>query len=198
MNPNTWYYTLSTISQTLAAILGLAAVLVVLRLQGLIKNISDYRERALDILIKRKKYIKPYIIPENISLKMILYDLDEASEKIKIYSDGNPDFVRELTQLSLDYEPNKKLDYQKFIWDTQVKLNMFVSQRDDVVRLIAWPAIFIFVAIALSIILLGITDFVINNSLKFLMPFDILLAVFGIWSIIRACWKILFALKTLE
>ncbi len=56
MGPNTWYYTLSTISQTLAAILALAAVFAVLRLESLRKNIDDYKGRALKILNAKGKF----------------------------------------------------------------------------------------------------------------------------------------------
>lgn len=45
-----WYYTLSTIPQVLASILALAGLFAVLVLEGLIKNIRDYRGRGLEKL----------------------------------------------------------------------------------------------------------------------------------------------------
>ena len=62
---NTWYYTLSTISQTLAAILGLGAVFIVLRMQGLNKNIAEYRAMALNIIRSRKENIRNYEMPSD-------------------------------------------------------------------------------------------------------------------------------------
>lgn len=58
MESNTWYYTLSTISQTLAAILALAAVFAILRLESLKKNIDNYKRRALMLLNVKEKIFK--------------------------------------------------------------------------------------------------------------------------------------------
>lgn len=198
MTPNTWYYTLSTISQTLAAILGLAAVFVVLRLQGLIKNISDYRGRAIDVLRVKEKHIQSYKIPQSITIKEILEDLREIDGNYETEYSRNAGVVDNLSKLSDRYEPNKGLGHQDFLKDTLKNLDSFVSQRDDVVKLVKWPGIIVSLAIAISILLLGLTDWAINNSLILLLLFVVVLALFGIWSIIRACWKILFAIKTLE
>lgn len=198
MTPNTWYYTLSTISQTLAAILGLAAVFVVLRLQGLIKNISDYRGRAIDILRVKERHIQSYNIPQSITIKEILEDLREIDRKYETEYSCNSGIGDDLSKLSTRYEPNKGLSEQDFLKDTLKNLDSFVSQRDDVVKLVKWPGIVVSLAIAISILLLGLTDWDINNSLTILLLCTVIFALFGIWSIIRACWKILFAIKTLE
>ena len=47
---NYWFYTLSTISQTLAALVALGATFVIFSLDKLNKNILDYRQRLIYIL----------------------------------------------------------------------------------------------------------------------------------------------------
>ena len=149
MEINTWYYTLSTISQTLAAILGLAAVFVVLRLQGLIKNISDYKGRATDILKVKERHIQAYKIPQSVSIKEILDDLREIDSEYETEYSRNAGIVDNLSKLSERYEPNKELHHQNFLKDTLKSLDSFVSQRDDVVKLIKWPGVIVSLAIAL-------------------------------------------------
>jgi len=149
MEVNTWYYILSTISQTLAAILGLAAVFVVLRLQGLIKNISDYKGRAMDILKVKERHIQAYKIPQSVSIKEILDDLREIDSKYETEYSRNAGIVDNLSKLSERYEPNKELHHQNFLKDTLKSLDSFVSQRDDVVKLIKWPGVIVSLAIAL-------------------------------------------------
>jgi hypothetical protein len=52
---NTWYYTLSTIAQTLAAVFGLAAVFITLGLESLNKNLAEYKKVAHRIIQIQKK-----------------------------------------------------------------------------------------------------------------------------------------------
>lgn len=198
MSPNTWYYTLSTISQTLAGILGLAAVFVVLRLQGLIKNISGYKGRAIDILKIKEKHISLYQIPQNLTVNNILENLREIESKYETEYSTISGIVADLSALSNKYEPNKELGHKGFLKDTLRNLDSFVSQRDDVVKLVKWPGIIVSLGIAISIFLLSLADWAINNSLLLLLLFIVLFSLFGIWSVIRACWKIILAIKLLE
>ena len=59
MDNTAWYYTLSTASQTLAALLGVSAVFVVLRLEGISRNINKYKLQASDILKTIDRYVDP-------------------------------------------------------------------------------------------------------------------------------------------
>lgn len=52
MDTNYWFYTLSTIAQSLAAIIALFATFIVVVLGNLNKEINDYAERMINILVK--------------------------------------------------------------------------------------------------------------------------------------------------
>lgn len=197
MGPNTWYYTLSTISQTLAAVLALAAVFAVLRLESLRKNIDDYKGRALKILGAKEKHLNSGKKSWD-TMKTILEDLREFNQNYKTKYNNNSGVKKEMDKLSDSYENLVQVSDVDFVADTLKNLDSFVSQRDDVVRLVKWPGIITSLAIALSIILLSLSDWAISHSLLLLLSFVAVLALFGLWSVIRACWKILLAIKILE
>ncbi|TSC77650.1 MAG: hypothetical protein G01um101424_273 [Parcubacteria group bacterium Gr01-1014_24] len=193
MFDNTWYYTLSTISQTLAAILALVAVFIVLRLEGLGRSINDYRSRALKILEIKDLSSNSREKKRN-TIKIILDDLCEFTQNYTEYR-TKPGVNEDIGQLASKYQKNWRSSDDDFVQDTLNQLNFFVSQRDGAIKLIKWPGIIISTTICLSIILLSLTLWVINNLSIILLA---LLATFSIWSVIRACWKILTAIQTLE
>jgi len=195
MSPNTWYYTLSTISQALAAILGLAAVFVVLRLQLLIKNVSDYRSRGIDILSKKKKNFRDYIVPVNLSTNLIINDLEEIQDNFSAKYSHNSGFVAGVSMLSMNYEPNKKMDILDFVANTSGELCKYVEQRDETINLIKWPGITVSTTISLSVLCLSLTDILISWQI-----FVILVSFFlySMWKIISSCWKILVNFKKIE
>lgn len=197
MEASTWYYTLSTISQTLAAILALAAVFANLRLESLRKNIDDYKSRSLKILGVKEKHLNSGKKSGD-TTKSILDDLREFSQNYVTKYDNNSGIKQDIGKLYASYEPFMQISNADFIVDTLNNLNSFVSQRDGVVKLIKWPGIITSLVIAVSIILLSLSDWSINHSLILLLLFMAALALISVWSIIRACWKILFAIKTLE
>ena len=192
---NTWYYTLSTIAQTLAAILALAAVFVVLRLESLNKNINDYRGRALKILRAKEKHLSSEKKSWD-TIKIILEELREFKQNYLTKYGMNSGISHDIAGLSNSYENLAQVNDMEFVEDALKNLNSFVSQRDDVVKLVKWPGIIISLAIAASILLLSLTDLAIVNTRTLLIMAAF--ALFGIWSIIRACWKILDAIKRLE
>lgn len=197
MCPNTWYYTLSTISQTLAAILALAAVFAILRLESLRKNIGDYKGRALKILSAKEKHLNSGKKSWD-TIKIILEDLREFNQNYATKYDKNLSIQQDLTKLSANYEPLIQTSNADFVADTIKNLDSFVSQRDGVVKLVKWPGIVTSLAIAVPILLLSLSDRAISHSLVLLLLFVVALALFGLWSVIRACWKIILAVKTLE
>src|SRR3990167_4253069 len=169
---NTWYYTLSTISQTLAAILGLGAVFIVLRMQGLNKNIAEYRAMALNIIRSRKENIRNYEMPSD-EIEDILKELRDFKEH---YRDGdfrgNAGILQAMNIWAQTYSDHGYRNDTDFLNDVVDRLNFFVSQRDDVIRMIKWPGIFMWII-------------VVSSSFSF-------------YSTIRASWKILDAIKRLK
>lgn len=192
---STWYYTLSTISQTLAAILALGAVFVVLRLQSLNKNIAEYKTVALNIIRARIKH-------KNHRAK-----LDEMSDILKeirefknLYIDdelrSDAGILHDIGSWANTYAVFGHKDDIDFVNNTVDRLDFFVSQRDDVIKMIKWPGIFMSSSVILAILFLGV-----SNYLKYpavILWFITLFSVFSFYSTVRASWKILDAIKRLE
>lgn len=178
-----WYYTLSTIAQTLAALLGLIAIFVVLRLQGLIKNVSDYRYRAFNILKVAERYLDDYFL-EDPSVEWILEDLrafvDRYSNKERI----NDYLILGIRDLSTKYNFDQADDID-FLYDTVGNLSEFLRERDEVIDHVKLPGMLGGLTIGISIILLSITDKVTS----YMQPLLIVIVLLTIWSIAMAIWK---------
>ena len=189
---NTWYYTLSTISQTLAAILGLAAVFVVLRLQSLIKNIADYRDRALKILKVKARHIRGYDVSDKID--HIYNDIKEFSLNYMHNYRNNGGILNDIRNLASGYD-RVLYDDLDFVINTFENLDSFLDQKRGVIKLVKWPGILMALSIAYAIILLSLSDYL--NSV-YVLWFAVAFALFSFWSALRASWKILDAIKRLE
>lgn len=125
-------------------------------------------------------------------------DLREFNQNYAIKYETNSGIKSNIERIADNYEPLMHISNADFIADTLKNLDSFVSQRDGVVKLIKWPGIITSSIIAVSIILLSLSDWGINHSLILLLVFIAVLALISIWSIIRACWNILRAIKDIE
>lgn len=191
----TWYYTLSTISQTLAAILGVIAVFVVLRLDGLTKNITDYRYRALRILRVKTRYIKEYRPAENETDKILL-DLREFNENYRNKYRNEQNILMAMLDLSHNYDLGQLNDIS-FVDNTYTNLNNFIDQRDEVVRYVKLPGILGVLTIGISLTLLTLAD-AIPTWAKLYLLIAVLLS--ALWSVGRAfynSWNIIRAIRRL-
>lgn len=197
MSLNTWYYTLSTISQTLAGVLALAAVFTVLRLESLTKSISNYKARALEILRAKEKHISSGKKSWD-TIKIILEDLKEFNENYEIKYRHTGGVKGEMERLSDRYENLIHISDIDLIENTYKNLNSFVDQRDGLIRMVKWPGITTSVVIVMSILFLGLSDWVVSSCMFLVLLLVVMSALFAIWSVIRACWNILLAIKILE
>jgi hypothetical protein len=195
---NTWYYTLSTISQTIAAILGLLAVFVALRIQNILKNIIDYKQRALDILEKDITLNKNNFSNAD-SADSILVELEKLSKKI---NDGVVDKIggtcAGIKILSEQNEKNKQLDCRGYLEDTLKNLTIYSKQRDKILKLVKLPSILATLVIVMSIMLLGFGIF-FDCKLKIsLIIIMVILTISSIGFILINVWKILENIKECE
>jgi hypothetical protein len=193
MQLQTWYYTFSTISQTLASIVGLSAVFVAIRLEQLDRTTSLFRERALNIIagegkagLQFGKEAETHRVIKK--LEHIINDFDHWN--------GDQNVKSIIIELITRYEPTKKYDNLSFIKDTHFYLDKAYEQKTKVINLIKWPAFFVAIAIGFSLIYLSTTDYLISlpGIINVLMLF-VVFSLFSIFSIFRAIWKILFAIK---
>ncbi len=191
INSNTWYYTLSTIAQTLAAILALAAVFIVLRLQGILKNINDYKERAHYIFDVVKRHQPSYDVVS--SDREVLCELQKLSKNWKTFGALNSGISTDIANLVIFYEQYRTPNAQEFINDTRRNLDSFIEQKYKLINLIKVPALFTSITITTAIFFLTFT-----NELKYqncLLGAAFIFVFLSIFLTLRAAWLILLAIE---
>lgn len=187
MDITTWYYTLSTIAQTLAAVLGLGTVFVTLRLQSIGNDIRKYKTIALDIL-----HLNEDSVPQNEEAKLIRDNLKSVLSNYDQYAKER-NWCTNLDKIRFRNEPQGNPNLKEFVSRIWSNLDKYLEQRDDMVKLVKWPGIMTLLTICISLILLAFTDLIYVTSLKALLFFETALAIFSLWSIARASWKLLTA-----
>lgn len=196
---NTWYYTLSTIAQTLAAILGVAAVFATLRLQGIVENINLYKMRAWGVLRKKEEHIESYAVPvvTKRGAKKILEEISELSSNWETKYKENGGLKSDIPSLSRAYEPNLNLTSQAFLQDIESNLDSYIEQRDKMIQFLVVPGTVTAITILVDVVLLSSPSWVqLSNSVNSgLFIFTCLLFVYSVIVIVRASWKLLGAVE---
>jgi len=196
MDINTLYYTLSTISQTLASIVALAAVFIILILEILIRNINDYKSRAINILKRKNEYTKDIVDFTN-TLE-VLKEIKKINESIPSLYEKNVGMENAMDDLASRYETITKIKGKEFIQITYNNLDVFIEQRDQIINLIKYPGILTVSVIGISILFLSMADFIKNNTdIACILFFIVPLTLFTLYSLTRALWKILTFVKLL-
>ncbi len=197
MIDNTWYYTLSTIAQTLAAISGLAAVFSTLRLESLNRNIGEYKNRAIKVLLIRRKHEAKYQIPNK--TQVVEKHLKEYIASI-LGHQMNSELQRDLIDSIIQYNLHAK-DLGYFLQDIAYSLDSFLDQRDGVFKLIKIPGLLAAFTIGLSIVFLGLSEQLLYTeqvSQVGLLHVVVTLSLMSGYSIMRATWKLLGGIRSLE
>lgn len=188
-----YYYTLSTVAQTLAALLGLAAVFVALRLHSIAKDLRDYCLRGLEILkiaVRHSEGAYTYpTIADRTGQKCkeeleLLLGKTELIERASAAIQENADYV----------EPNRQARTpEEFIKDTTQNLEYLIAHRDGLLAMIKAPGMLTSVTIIWALIVLSISDW-----LPFIEFFDGAIVAYGALCVLltlRASWKILEAFR---
>lgn len=205
MEVQTWYYTLSTIAQTLAAVLAFAAVFLILRLECLGKNIEKYRDFAKEILTIKGKYNPGYGVPEDVNnpVAKILEGLQEFLDEYELYemkedlSDAQYEAATEIASLAAREGQDGGYMGLYFISNVREKLDSYFEQRIKVVEFVKQPGILAVITIISSITLLGATDHIPCEYRVCLLFLVVTLAAWSIVSTAKAAWKTLDAIKRL-
>ena len=186
---NTWYYTLSTIAQTLAAILGLAVIFATIRLQNIIEKLKDYKDKAYYI---SKKIEKGKAVERSASglYKNLKRINKEWKEKYKEKFE-----VKESIRLfSKKSEPDLNLRPLDFIKYVKNYLGIYINERKNLFNLIKRSGIVSSVTIIYVIFLLSISELIFYLDVKiiaFLFILAVILSILSIFLIGRTSWKLL-------
>lgn len=188
---DTWYYTLTTISQTLAAILGLAAVFAVIRLENLSKQLKKYRDRGYHAIKIIGKHLKRKNSTSGSARGVYeeLKNIEENWERHKENSGIEPD----IEGITKKYEPNLDLNALEFIKDSKYYLGVYIKQREATFKKIKLTGIVSSATIIYSIFLLSISKLFWCDRIYATQLFTIavLFSIFSIILIIDAAWKLL-------
>ena len=188
---NTWYYTLSTIAQTLAAIMGLSVVFVSLRLQNIIENIKEYKRRADYIVKNKNEHIDGNSgkINER-SVSGLINELKEIEKDYPEKFENNSGFKPEIESYAKNFN---FLDNLSFIKDTAGNLKIYRNQREKLFESTKYPGVIASATIIYAIILLSMSNLFFCDPIlgKLLFFLATLFSIISIISIVKTSWILL-------
>ncbi|MDP3770611.1 MAG: hypothetical protein Q8R40_06820 [bacterium] len=194
MDPNTWYFALSALAQVLAAVLGLTAIFVAVKLEHITKQIDYYKRRGASILKwESKKEADDHI---SFDAHYILRKLHAFSHKHR----EDEALIPHLEKTLKRYDPTLRVTPERairFMDDTIYSLQDNIKQKRDVIRSIILPSIVTMIAIFASLILLGLTDYFLANfsaDVEILMVVT-LMGIVGIYLIAVSSYRILWSIE---
>lgn len=133
---NTWYYSLSTIAQTLAALTGLFSIFVVYKIQSMLPMLDDARLIFLNLIERytsiisgfwKKGYEELYLLREDeilLEIKKINSIKKESPERLKAIIPGAPS----LSFKGLGYDINDEgiFYYEQLLSKKRLVVQMFL------------------------------------------------------------------------
>lgn len=188
---NTWYYTLSTIAQTLAAILGLAAVFAAIRLENLGKQLREYRDRGHRVIKIIDGHLKRGGSTDG-SASGVYNELRDIEKKWEEY-EKNSGIKSDIEGIAKKYEPILDLNTLEFIRDSKHYLGIYIKQKKAIFKEIKWTGIVSSGTIIYSIFLLSISKLFWCDRIfaTQLFTIAIVFSILSIILIIDATWKLL-------
>ena len=195
MDPNTWYFTLSALAQTLSGVLGLTAIFVVVKLEQITKQVDYYKRRGASILKaqSRKEAHGEYL---SFNATVIFKKLQAFSHKHR----DDPEMLPHLERVLKRYDPSLRATPDRavrFMDDTVVSLEDNLEQKKNIISKVIIPSILTMLAIFVSLILLAFTDPLLTSfpyTLELLVGV-VVLGVFGMYLIAVASYEILWSVE---
>jgi len=188
---DTWYYTLSTIAQTLAAILGLAAVFAAIRLENFSKQLKEYRDRGYCVIKIIDKHLKRGNSTSG-SANGVYKELEEIEKNWETYEE-NSGIKPEIEEIAKRYETSLSLNALEFIKDSRYHLGIYIKQRKGLLNKIKQTGVISSGTIIYAILLLSISKLFWCDRIFAMQLFTlaIVLSILSIILIIDITWKIL-------
>ncbi|MFA6306244.1 MAG: hypothetical protein WCV70_00250 [Patescibacteria group bacterium] len=176
---NIWFYTLSTSAQVLAALVGLFAVFVVYKLQGLSSSLEDVRNITVKILshfsLNTTDFTK--YSEEMLGVKSDR-ELILVFNKILEVRDKEPD------KLGIKSYPIKSNLFQEKYYnlnnETKTYYEKKVELKEDIYKRLKESLIFGFILISVCILELSFTNYLVNFKVLFFTSIAIVLYMISI------------------
>ena len=160
MDPNTWYFALSALGQVLGGILGLNVIFVAVKIEHIIKQVDYYKRRGASII----KWESMNEADSHISFDAH-YILKKLHALWKKHHD-DPAFITHLEKTLKRYDPSLRATPDRavhFMEDTIYSLEDNLEQKRKVIHSIIVPSVITMFAIFASLMMLGLTDYLLKN-----------------------------------
>ena len=197
---NSWFYTLSTIAQTLAALIALAATFIVFRLNFISEAIQHEYEKVRPLLMEMSPDYEQMVESMNTYqvasfISSMLKTFGSTSPMLGVDDARLSRLIDILNRVEVtwrrDLSGNERV--HSFLVHEETNLRRLVERRNDVLNVLVTSLCSVAVPIALSLLLLPHygTMFVINNSgwiltaLTWLSTLSIAYTAYGIWKVAR-------------
>ena len=188
---NTWYYTLSTIAQTLAAVLGLVVVFATVRLNNIIDELKKYRKIAHFIakIVDKHQSIDYERKIADITAHGLLDILKKIKKDYPEKYEKNSGIPSDLEKLAQNLYPDLKLDGLNLIEDTIYHLNLYIKQREGLAEALKVPGIATASTIIYAIFLLSVSNLLYCFT-SILFALAVIFSILSIYLIVKASWKL--------
>lgn len=194
MDPNTWYFALSALSQVLGGILGLNAIFVAVKLEHITKQVIYYKRRGASILKWEKK---------DEAEKRISFDAGYILKKLHAMSRhyrDDPAFITHLEHTLKRYDPSLRATPERairFMDDTIYSLEDNLEQKKNMIYSIVLPSMVTMFAIFASLMMMAFTDYFLKQfpaNLELLIGVNVI-GILGMYLISVSSYRILWSIE---
>ncbi|MFH1392760.1 MAG: hypothetical protein ABIG90_03805 [bacterium] len=189
IDPNIWFYTLSTIAQTLAAMLALGATFTIFKLNIINKRLSDLKDRLFLVVASFENDLTK--CPENMEEDELIKKTDECLDKFSNTENLTKERLRKIYKNMTGAEvifTNDK-DLILFLKNNLDRFRTDRSKKNETLKFLKKSLFLLSMPIILSIYLLPLHSFFKLYDGEILLVI-ITLAIFSIYFQGRIIWKI--------
>lgn len=186
VSSSTWYYTLSTSAQVLAALEGLFAVFVVYKIQSMQVIFDNTKIAFMKLIEAYSSIIKDYNRIEFVS--MHFWSQDQILEKVKEINEiknENPDRLKAI----IPGTPHNGL-YYDICNDGVVYYSNLINKRKDILKSLKSNSIIIFSAIVVCLVGLAVSDTFVSRDYGMFISIVLFFVVVSIIILARDIYKI--------
>ena len=188
IDSSTWNYTLSTLAQVLAAILGLTSIFIALKLEHIVQKIDYHKRRGASILKG---------ISEEHANELAYFRASYILAQLKTIEeicDGRHDIIEHLQRVLKRYDGAAEISEERarrFLSDTIYALENNIRQKEHVLLRLIMPSLITVSGMVASLVTLGAANILIGSRYDVVLFWSVLLiSIIGIIMILIASYNI--------
>lgn len=165
MDPNAWYFTLSSLSQVLAGVLGLTAIFVTVKLDYTMRQIDYHKRRGVSVL-------RIQSVQEAVDGRLH-FDASHILRELKAFAHKHredPAIIPHLEKVMKKYDSALRVTPERawqFVDDSIYSLDDNLTQKRESIEALKAPSGLSLLAIIFSFILLSFSDFFLATPYAF-------------------------------